>query len=439
MNEGQQLMKRSACKALLLILSICALGAAAAERKILADGRVEDHGLITPLDDSSMYLRTAAGRVEVRWRKHTKVAIKLNYRNLGNVSDRIAYTIHSSSEEISIPLPRTQPYAIKTFSRKSDIAAALEENWVSCRSLSIGFGKVTPKLPTADNLELIGAFTFSAGRGKPAKINVNGRHFEASMKKGGQTDVLIYDIWTAGDCKPFINEATVIGKLNGHAIIADEIHVKPIGDQAALDNPKLPRYLFIGDSISGNYNKGLRQALKGKFNIHHPPTNCGPSGKGVGSVDSWLGAYEVKGRHWDVISFNFGHWDAGNNKEVYQKNIEQVIAKLKTTRAKLMWATTCPVPKGYPAAAGLIDQGSKGMCAPARTNGVMEKYLNPWALEVIKKHSKIAICDQWQFVKDNEGGIYTEWWQQKNVHFAGEAADALGALLAKKVRELTKE
>jgi hypothetical protein len=67
-------------------------------------------------------------------------------------------------------------------------------------------------------------------------------------------------------------------------LIAEEIHLHPIGDQAALDDPKKPRYLFIGDSISGNYDKGLREALAGKFNLHHPPTNCGPSGKGAKSI-----------------------------------------------------------------------------------------------------------------------------------------------------------
>ena len=78
-------------------------------------------------------------------------------------------------------------------------------------------------------------------------------------------------------------------------LIADEIHVLPIGDQAAHDDPKLPRYLFIGDSISGNYDRGLREALKGEFNLHHPPTNCGPARNGAKSIHHWLGAYEQPG------------------------------------------------------------------------------------------------------------------------------------------------
>jgi hypothetical protein len=151
----------------------------------------------------------------------------------------------------------------------------------------------------------------------------------------------------------------------------------------------------------------------------HPHTNCGPSGKGAGRIDAWLGAHEESGRGWDVISFNFGHWDAGNSKEVYQRNLEEVITKLKNTGAELIYVTTAPVPKGYPPASGLLDRGTKGMCAPGRTYGVMEKYINPWALEVIRRHPEIAICDHWQVVKAGKADLYKEWWKGKNVHFQG--------------------
>ena len=139
-----------------------------------------------------------------------------------------------------------------------------------------------------------------------------------------------------------------------------------------------------------------------------------------------MGAYDQPGRHWDVISFNHGHWDSGNKKVDYQANLEKVIAELKKTRAKLIWVTTCPVPNGSDPAGPLDDRGK----APGRTAGVMQKYLNPWAMEVMKKHPEISICDQWQHCKDNENGIYKEWWAGKNVHFNGERADALGRFLA---------
>jgi acyl-CoA thioesterase-1 len=158
-------------------------------------------------------------------------------------------------------------------------------------------------------------------------------------------------------------------------VIADEIHLHPIGDQAAQDDPKFPRYLFIGDSISGNYSAGLKNALEGRFNLHHPPTNCGPAGNGAKNIVNWLGAYDQPGRHWDVISFNHGHWDAGNDKAAYQRNLEKIIGELKKTGAKLIWVTTCPVPNGYDPAGALNERGK----APGRTAGVMENHLNPWA------------------------------------------------------------
>ncbi|GAF93872.1 unnamed protein product, partial [marine sediment metagenome] len=102
--------------------------------------------------------------------------------------------------------------------------------------------------------------------------------------------------------------------------------------------------------------------------------------------------------------------------------------QLKKTGAKLIWVTTCPVPNGYEPAGDL--NGSK---APGRTAGVMKKYLNPWAAEVIAKHPEITVVDQWQFVKDHENDIYKDWWNTKDVHFKGEPAAALGRLLGQHV------
>jgi lysophospholipase L1-like esterase len=209
---------------------------------------------------------------------------------------------------------------------------------------------------------------------------------------------------------------------------AGELHLTPVDNQTISDNPKLPRLLVIGDSISINYYKSLCEALKGKYNIHHPPTNCGSSAKGAKNIVNWLGACQVKDRHWDVITFNFGHWDSGNSKEKYQDNLEFIISKLKSTGAKLIWVTTCPVPNGFVPAGELINGK-----APRRKAGVMKRYLNPWASEVMKRHPEISICDQWQFVKNNNEGLYSQWWKGKNVHFRGTEAIELGRLLAKHI------
>ncbi len=250
----------------------------------------------------------------------------------------------------------------------------------------------------------------------------------------------VWGIIERDEIEPYGTEAEVFGTRKGGIVIAERVAINPIGDPIKYEKPDLPRYLFIGDSISIGYNGELRRLLEGKVNLYHPHTNCGPSGKGVGRVDAWLGAHEEPGRGWDAISFNFGHWDAGNSKEAYQQNLETVIEKLKNTGAELIYVTTTPVDKGYPPAGKLLDKGSKGMCAPGRTHGVMEKYINPWALEVMRRHPEIAICDQWQIVKDGENGLYKEWWHGKNVHFARhELNTPLAQALADKVMEALKK
>ena len=395
-------------------------------------------GLITPRDDTGLYVRNADGQFEIEWAKNTRVALDVSTRLLRGIKGGVlSYRVHSSNEVIDFPLPKGPVTGIVEIRRKNQFQKALEEareeKWISERGLSLHFGKELPgQLPSADDPRFVGLWDPST---RPRTLTIKDLEYELSMKKGGQANVLLYNVIGTDDCKPFVNRARVSGRKKGDVIIADEIHLKPIGDQAAKDDPKLPRYLFIGDSISGNYGRGLREALAGRFNLHHPPTNCGPSGKGRGNIVEWLGGYRKKGRHWDVISFNFGHWDAGNDKATYQENLGAVIAELKKTGAKLIWVSTCPVPRGYPAAGDLDEKGK----APRRTSGVMQKYLNPWALEVVKRHPEITICDQWQYVKDNEKTIYKSFWAGKNVHFGGESADKLGQFLAGHVLKVMKD
>ena len=399
----------------------------------------EAHGLIIPRDNDGMYVRNKEGQVEVNWTSKTKVALVVNTRLLGGLKgDRLTYKIHSSKEVVTYPVPKGPVTGIKTTRGgkilQRDLQAAVKEKWLSENWLKLYFNQKPGKeqLGTKDDPRFIGTWDPTT---KPRTLSIKGNKYEISMKKGGQTSALLYKLLSVKDCKPFINKATVLGQQKGDVLIADEIHLQPIGDQAAQDNPKLPRYLFIGDSISGNYGRGLREALAGKFNLHHPPTNCGPSGKGAKSIVNWLGAYDQPGRHWDVISFNHGHWDAKNDKETYQTNLVKVITQLKKTGAKLIWVTTCPVPNGYPEASDLDASGK----APGRTAGVMSRYLNPWALEVVKRHPEISICDQWQFTKDNKTKLYKDWWDSKNVHFKGVQADSLGEFLGKHVENKMKQ
>lgn len=142
------------------------------------------------------------------------------------------------------------------------------------------------------------------------------------------------------------------------SLIADD---KPFAKVA--DDPNLPRVLLIGDSISIGYTVQTRALLKGKANVHRVPTNAGDTGRGVSGLDKWL---KTLGGEWEVIHFNWGLWDLcyrnpesknqGRRDKVngtlthtieqYTANLEKLIARLKHTDAKLVFATTTPVPDG---------------------------------------------------------------------------------------------
>ena len=105
------------------------------------------------------------------------------------------------------------------------------------------------------------------------------------------------------------------------------------------DDPKLPRVLLIGDSVSRGYTLPARAALAGKANVHRAPENCGPTANGIKKIDVWLG----EGK-WDLIHFNFGIHDRAVPLAEYTQRLESLVERMKATGAKLMWATTTPIP-----------------------------------------------------------------------------------------------
>lgn len=143
----------------------------------------------------------------------------------------------------------------------------------------------------------------------------------------------------------------------------------------------LPRVLLLGDSISIGYTLAVREALKGKANVHRPPTNCSSTGNALDHLDSWLG----RGK-WDVIHFNFGLHDAKLPPEgvrhsppaIYGENLRELVKRLQATGATLVWATTTPVPNG-------------GILSPTRRFGSIDEY-NAIARKVMEEGG-VAIND----------------------------------------------
>jgi len=190
------------------------------------------------------------------------------------------------------------------------------------------------------------------------------------------------------------------------------------------DEPGLPRVLLIGDSISIGYTFPTREILIGKVNLHRPDTNCGPTTKGLELLDEWLEA-----KNWAVIHFNWGLHDlkyvgpSGENladpddprnhqqvpPEEYEKNLIQLVERLKKTGAKLIWRNTTPVPPG-----------SKG-----RVVGDSVKY-NSIAAKIMEKN-RIEVHDLYSFSKARMNEIMLP----ENVHFTSEGSQVLADEVAK--------
>ena len=122
--------------------------------------------------------------------------------------------------------------------------------------------------------------------------------------------------------------------------------------------PGLPRVLIIGDSISIGYTPFVKELLAGKANIIHAPGNSESTVRGLENLDKWLGP-----KPWDVIHFNWGLHDmkyidaqtkmtaVSKGKQwvplaEYEKNLTELVHRLKKTGARLVWCSTTPIPEG---------------------------------------------------------------------------------------------
>jgi acyl-CoA thioesterase-1 len=123
------------------------------------------------------------------------------------------------------------------------------------------------------------------------------------------------------------------------------------------DVPGLPRVLIIGDSISMGYTIPVRALLKDKANVHRIPQNGESTTVGLVKLRQWIGS-----TRWDVIHFNWGLHDLKHVRDnafdleapvttevdQYKTNLANLVTSLKVTGARLIWASTTPVPENCP-------------------------------------------------------------------------------------------
>ena len=218
------------------------------------------------------------------------------------------------------------------------------------------------------------------------------------------------------------------------------------GDPAfapVTDDPKLPRVLIIGDSVSVAYTLAVRKDLTGIANVHRPPANCGSTKTALGSygLERWLAGDNAK---WDVIHFNHGLHDLsyrfaddkdknaqgeyasptnGGHQNVppaeYEKNLRKIIARLKQTGAKLIFATTTPVPES--------DAAKYVKDSEMPYNEVAKK---------VMAGEGVAINDLWAAVKPQQEKLQIP----RNVHFHAAGSAVLAKQVVQSIRaELKKK
>lgn len=183
------------------------------------------------------------------------------------------------------------------------------------------------------------------------------------------------------------------------------------------DDPALPRVLLIGDSISIGYTLDVRELLEGKANVHRIPENGGPTINGLEKINEWLGDGK-----WDVIHFNWGlhdlkYMDDGEHQvgiEGYEKNLDRLVTTMKKTGAKLIWASTTPVPDAK--------------VSPPRQSADVIAF-NEAAARVMEKHG-VPTDDLYGLVLPRLAEIQ----RPANVHFTEAGSRVLGEQVAAEIR-----
>lgn len=222
--------------------------------------------------------------------------------------------------------------------------------------------------------------------------------------------------------EPLLQRQTELKKLgldkaNEGETVADSDSSKNDAMKPLKDEPGLPRVLLIGDSISIGYTLPVRDLLKGKANVHRIPQNGGATEVGLEKMKSWL-----RDEKWDVIHFNFGLHDAKYasettqraTREQYLANLRTLIAQMKATGAKLVFATTTPVPKG-------------GVLSPTRKFDSIEER-NKIAVQLMQEQG-VAIDDLYTVVLP----VMTTVGRENDVHFSPEGYAVLAKAVAASV------
>lgn len=216
-------------------------------------------------------------------------------------------------------------------------------------------------------------------------------------------------------------------------------HLTSVGAKLPVTNPAhatRKRVLILGDSISMGYTPRVQNQLADEAKVVRPTLpngnaeNCAGTTKGIENIDRWL---DLDGGNWDLIHFNFGLHDLkrvnpenGSNSndstdpyqadpEEYERQLREIVGKLKASGAELVFATTTPVPEGE-------MRPFRAMQDPEIYNAVAQRVMT---------EEEIPVNDLYSFSLPRIAEIQ----QAANVHFTRDGSRALGDQVVASIRQ----
>lgn len=127
------------------------------------------------------------------------------------------------------------------------------------------------------------------------------------------------------------------------------------------------------------------------------------------NIDVWLGDPDKK---WDIIHFNFGIHDRNTPLPDYSERLEQLIERMQRTGAKVIWASTTPIP----------DSSDGKQTA----NSIVQR--NATAAELAREHD-LVIDDLFTALTPH----LAEYQNPDDVHFNAVGYAFLGSEVAKSI------